>query len=170
MPVDLPPTERIMSFPFLSHYPTLASPSFISLPVAIGKFSLSKYINYLIKGTSIWGFYISLFSLFHSFPPSLLLYVFLLLSCRGEFWLGNDHIHLLTKAKDMTLRIELEDFEGVREYAKYDQFYVANEFLLYRLSVSGYRYNYIIDYVTACMCESNIHKGELQHVYIDVSL
>lgn len=40
----------------------------------------------------------------------------------------------------MILRIELEDFEGVREYAKYDQFYVANEFLRYRLSVSGYRY------------------------------
>lgn len=59
---------------------------------------------------------------------------------RGEFWVGNDHIHLLTKAKDMILRIELEDFEGVREYAKYDQFYVANEFLRYRLSVSGYRY------------------------------
>ncbi|XP_068611427.1 fibrinogen-like 2a [Brachionichthys hirsutus] len=57
---------------------------------------------------------------------------------RGEFWLGNDHIHLLTKAKDMVLRIELEDFEGVREYAKYDQFYVANEFLRYRLSISGY--------------------------------
>ncbi|XP_077566122.1 fibrinogen-like 2a [Stigmatopora nigra] len=57
---------------------------------------------------------------------------------RGEFWLGNDHIHLLTKAKDMTLRIELEDFEGVREYAKYDQFYVANEYLRYRLSISGY--------------------------------
>ncbi|XP_061770287.1 fibrinogen-like 2a [Nerophis ophidion] len=57
---------------------------------------------------------------------------------RGEFWLGNDHIHLLTKAKDMILRIELEDFEGVREYAKYEQFYVANEFLRYRLSISGY--------------------------------
>ncbi|XP_034019856.1 fibrinogen-like 2a [Thalassophryne amazonica] len=57
---------------------------------------------------------------------------------RGEFWLGNDHIHLLTKVKDMILRIELQDFEGVREYAKYDQFYVANEFLKYRLSVSGY--------------------------------
>ncbi|KAM9823800.1 fibrinogen-like 2a [Neosynchiropus ocellatus] len=57
---------------------------------------------------------------------------------RGEFWLGNDHIHLLTKAKDMILRIELEDFEGNREYAKYDQFYVANEFLRYRLSISGY--------------------------------
>ncbi|KAI4897825.1 hypothetical protein NFI96_007262 [Prochilodus magdalenae] len=59
-------------------------------------------------------------------------------SMQGEFWLGNDRIHLLTKAKDMVLRIELEDCEGVREYAKYDQFYVANEFLNYRLSLSGY--------------------------------
>lgn len=79
----------------------------------------------------------SLFVIYPSFvlcsPPPLLL------SCRGEFWLGNDHIHLLTKAKDMILRIELEDFEGVREYAKYDQFYVANEYLRYRLSISGYR-------------------------------
>lgn len=57
---------------------------------------------------------------------------------RSEFWLGNDHIHLMTKAKDMVLRIELEDFEGVREYAKYDQFYVANEYLRYKLSISGY--------------------------------
>ncbi|XP_076862587.1 fibrinogen-like 2a [Brachyhypopomus gauderio] len=56
----------------------------------------------------------------------------------GEFWLGNDRIHLLTKARDTVLRIELEDFDGVREYAKYDEFYVANEFLKYRLSVSGY--------------------------------
>ncbi|KAJ8382049.1 hypothetical protein SKAU_G00028270 [Synaphobranchus kaupii] len=57
---------------------------------------------------------------------------------RGEFWLGNDKIHQLTKARDMVLRIELEDFEGVREYAKYDRFYVSNEFLRYRLTVTGY--------------------------------
>ncbi|XP_063783052.1 fibroleukin [Pseudophryne corroboree] len=56
----------------------------------------------------------------------------------GEFWLGNDKIHLLTKSNNMILRIELEDFKGVKEYAKYDQFYVANEYLKYRLSVSGY--------------------------------
>ncbi|XP_077194175.1 fibroleukin [Paroedura picta] len=55
-----------------------------------------------------------------------------------EFWLGNDKIHLLSKSKEMQLRIELEDFSGVRRYAKYDQFYVANEFLKYRLSISGY--------------------------------
>ncbi|XP_028667561.2 fibroleukin [Erpetoichthys calabaricus] len=57
---------------------------------------------------------------------------------RGDFWLGNDKIHLLTKAKDMVLRIEMEDLDGVREYAKYAQFYVSNEYLKYRLSVSSY--------------------------------
>ncbi|TSK13561.1 Fibroleukin [Bagarius yarrelli] len=57
---------------------------------------------------------------------------------RGEFWLGNDLIHLLTKTKDMVLRIELEDYQGAREYAKYDHFYVSNEFLKYRLSISKY--------------------------------
>ncbi|XP_062990269.1 fibroleukin [Elgaria multicarinata webbii] len=56
----------------------------------------------------------------------------------GEFWLGNDKIHLLTKSKNMQLRIELEDFNGKKEYAKYDQFYVANEFLKYRLSIGSY--------------------------------
>ncbi|XP_041113416.1 fibrinogen-like 2a [Polyodon spathula] len=59
-------------------------------------------------------------------------------SFKGEFWLGNDKIHLLTKTKDMILRIELEDFEGIREYAKYEEFYVSNEYLKYRLTVSGY--------------------------------
>ncbi|KAF5901668.1 fibroleukin [Clarias magur] len=57
---------------------------------------------------------------------------------RGEFWLGNDRIHLLTRTRDMVLRIELEDFQGVREYAKYNHFYVSNEFLKYRLAISEY--------------------------------
>lgn len=86
---------------------------------------------------------------------SFLSFLYLLPSCRGEFWLGNDHLHFLTKTKDMILRIELEDFEGVREYAKYDQFYVANEFLRYRLSVSGYRYD-----ISFCVIEIKyIYKG-----------
>ncbi|XP_058513551.1 fibroleukin [Ochotona princeps] len=55
-----------------------------------------------------------------------------------EFWLGNDKIHLLTKSKEMVLRIDLEDFHGVKLYATYDQFYVANEFLKYRLHVGNY--------------------------------
>lgn len=57
---------------------------------------------------------------------------------RREFWLGNDKIHLLTKSKEMVLRIDLEDFDGVKLYALYDQFYVANEFLKYRLHIGNY--------------------------------
>ncbi|XP_043944435.1 fibrinogen alpha chain-like isoform X2 [Protopterus annectens] len=60
-------------------------------------------------------------------------------SLTGEFWLGNDHIHNLTKATEMGLRIELEDFHGNKKYAEYKQFYVSNEFLRYRLTIGDYR-------------------------------
>nr|XP_019934055.1 PREDICTED: mucin-5AC-like isoform X1 [Paralichthys olivaceus] len=56
----------------------------------------------------------------------------------GEFWLGNNMIHLLTRDRDMVLRVELEDFDGVTEHAEYAQFRVASERLRYRLTVGGY--------------------------------
>ncbi|KAI5617604.1 hypothetical protein C0J50_22900, partial [Silurus asotus] len=56
----------------------------------------------------------------------------------GEFWLGNDKIHWLTTTKAMALRIELEDLDGIKEYAQYDQFHVANESQYYRLTIEGY--------------------------------
>ncbi|XP_020787802.2 uncharacterized protein LOC110166831 [Boleophthalmus pectinirostris] len=56
----------------------------------------------------------------------------------GEFWLGNNLIHLLTRDRSMELRVELEDFEGVREYALYQLFKVASERMRYRLTVDGY--------------------------------
>ncbi|KAM7396564.1 hypothetical protein PAMP_019597 [Pampus punctatissimus] len=56
----------------------------------------------------------------------------------GEFWLGNDMIHLLTWNRDMMLFVELEDFDGVMKYAQYDQFRVASERMRYRLTVRGY--------------------------------
>nr|XP_020469625.1 SH3 domain-containing protein C23A1.17-like [Monopterus albus] len=57
---------------------------------------------------------------------------------RGEFWLGNNMIHLLTRDRDMALRVELEDFKGLRAYAQYEQFRVASERLRYRLTVGSY--------------------------------
>ncbi|XP_051890008.1 fibrinogen-like 2a [Pristis pectinata] len=55
-----------------------------------------------------------------------------------EFWLGNDKIHFLTKSRKMILRIEIEDWEGVRQYAEYNQFSVADEKHQYRLTIAGY--------------------------------
>ncbi|TNN70884.1 Fibroleukin [Liparis tanakae] len=56
----------------------------------------------------------------------------------GEFWLGNTMIHLLTRDRDMVLRVELEDFDGVMEYAEYEHFRVASERMHYRLTVGTY--------------------------------
>ncbi|XP_074534600.1 uncharacterized protein LOC141797087 [Halichoeres trimaculatus] len=56
----------------------------------------------------------------------------------GEFWLGNNMIHLLTRDRDMVLRVELEDFNGVVEYAEYEHFRVASERMRFRLTVGGY--------------------------------
>ncbi|XP_034032609.1 uncharacterized protein LOC117515929 [Thalassophryne amazonica] len=56
----------------------------------------------------------------------------------GEFWLGNHLIHLLTRDRNMMLRVELEDFDGVTGYAEYEHFSVANERTHFRLTVGGY--------------------------------
>lgn len=45
-------------------------------------------------------------------------------SLTAEFWFGNEFIHRLTSFSDspMALRVELEDFEGLRAYAEYSMF------------------------------------------------
>lgn len=55
----------------------------------------------------------------------------------GNFWLGNDYLHLLTR-KGSTLRVELEDWAGRGAYAEY-RFRVGSEAEGYALHVSGYR-------------------------------
>ncbi|XP_078379220.1 uncharacterized protein LOC144662310 isoform X2 [Oculina patagonica] len=56
----------------------------------------------------------------------------------GEFWLGNDKIHRLTASRPSSLRVELEDWNGVRAYAKYRRFGVGDEQSLYKLEVGSY--------------------------------
>jgi hypothetical protein len=56
----------------------------------------------------------------------------------GEFWLGNDKIHRLTKRKITVLRVDVEDWNGNTGYAMYSSFVIANESESYRLDVSGY--------------------------------
>ena len=56
----------------------------------------------------------------------------------AEFWLGNDKIHKLMASRPTPLRVELEDWNGVRVYAKYGRFSIGDEQAKYRLEVSLY--------------------------------
>ena len=56
----------------------------------------------------------------------------------AEFWLGNDKIHRLTASRASSLRVELEDWNGVKVYAKYGGFNIGDEQTQYRLEVSSY--------------------------------
>ncbi|XP_067051657.1 fibrinogen-like protein A isoform X3 [Acropora muricata] len=56
----------------------------------------------------------------------------------AEFWLGNDKIHRLTASRASSMRVELEDWNGVRVYAKYGQFNIGDEQAKYRLEASSY--------------------------------
>ena len=56
----------------------------------------------------------------------------------AEFWLGNDKIHRLTAARPSSLRVELEDWDGVRVFAKYGNFKIGDEQVKYRLEVGSY--------------------------------
>lgn len=51
---------------------------------------------------------------------------------------GNDKLHRLTTAYDVTMRVDLEDFEGNTRYAEYSTFRVANESDKYPVWIGGY--------------------------------
>ncbi|XP_028415479.1 fibroleukin-like [Dendronephthya gigantea] len=56
----------------------------------------------------------------------------------GEFWLGLDKIHRLSKSCQNVLRVDLMDFNGTEAYAKYGTFSVAYESDKYRLNIGNY--------------------------------
>ncbi|XP_020604814.1 ryncolin-2-like [Orbicella faveolata] len=56
----------------------------------------------------------------------------------GEFWLGLDKMHRLTKEGKNRLRVELEDTEGNTAFAEYDMFAVTSERAKYQLSLGAY--------------------------------
>ncbi|KAL9985567.1 hypothetical protein ACROYT_G007988 [Oculina patagonica] len=56
----------------------------------------------------------------------------------GEFWLGLDKIHHLTKTTKNRLRVDLEDTAGKTAYAEYDMFAVTSERTKYQLSLGTY--------------------------------
>jgi len=55
----------------------------------------------------------------------------------GVFWLGNDKIHRLTASRPSSLRVKLEDGNGVRVYAKYGKFNIGDEQAQYRLELGS---------------------------------
>lgn len=55
----------------------------------------------------------------------------------GEFWLGLDKVHLLTKTKNK-LRVDLMDTAGNTAYAEYDMFAVTSESTRYKISAGNY--------------------------------
>ncbi|XP_070543332.1 techylectin-5A-like [Ptychodera flava] len=57
---------------------------------------------------------------------------------KGEFWLGNEKIHRLTIQDKYDLRIDLGDTAGKFAYAEYDNFGVASEAVVYKLSLGDY--------------------------------
>ena len=56
----------------------------------------------------------------------------------NEFWLGNDNLHRIAAAGNMTLRVDLEDFEGNVNFAEYSIFKVADASDKYQLLIGGY--------------------------------
>ncbi|XP_078583008.1 uncharacterized protein LOC144865859 [Branchiostoma floridae x Branchiostoma japonicum] len=55
----------------------------------------------------------------------------------GEYWLGNENIHLLTNQKNFRLRIDLLDWNNEARYAEYSTFRVSGESDGYRLHISA---------------------------------
>lgn len=56
---------------------------------------------------------------------------------KGEFWLGNQNLHLLTSQSETMLNVELEDWEGAMASAEY-MIRVGSEEEGYPLHLSGY--------------------------------
>ncbi|XP_035675824.1 fibroleukin-like [Branchiostoma floridae] len=56
----------------------------------------------------------------------------------GEFWIGLDSLHEITRRQDYVLRVELEDWDKVSKFARYGAFYVADARDKYRLHIDGY--------------------------------
>ncbi|XP_056394141.1 ficolin-1-like isoform X1 [Hyla sarda] len=57
----------------------------------------------------------------------------------NEFWLGNDNIHQITSTGTWELRVDLQDFEGKKVFAKYSNFKVLDESEKYALIIGSFQ-------------------------------
>ncbi|KAG9262862.1 microfibril-associated glycoprotein 4-like [Astyanax mexicanus] len=56
----------------------------------------------------------------------------------GEYWLGLENLYQLTNKRKYKLKVDLQDFEGVKVYARYSYFSVESGADGYKLHVSGF--------------------------------
>ncbi|ALC42436.1 CG30280, partial [Drosophila busckii] len=56
---------------------------------------------------------------------------------QGEFFIGLDKLRAITALEPYELYVHLEDFEGVKRFAKYDEFAIGNEADDYALNALG---------------------------------
>ncbi|KAI5091245.1 microfibril-associated glycoprotein 4 [Silurus meridionalis] len=59
-------------------------------------------------------------------------------SLNGEYWLGLENLHQITRKGKYELRVDLQDFEGASVYAQYTSFSVESENNGYKLNVNGF--------------------------------
>ena len=56
----------------------------------------------------------------------------------GEYWLGLQQVHRLTRSGGWTLRIDMEDYDGNVKYAQYEDFQIGDAASFYQLSIGAF--------------------------------
>ncbi|XP_042889426.1 fibrinogen-like protein 1 [Penaeus japonicus] len=56
----------------------------------------------------------------------------------AEYWLGNKHLHAITKNGPYTLRIDAQNLEGEKRFGKWLQFSIGDENSMFKIKVSDY--------------------------------
>ncbi|XP_037777383.1 fibrinogen-like protein 1 [Penaeus monodon] len=56
----------------------------------------------------------------------------------AEYWLGNKHLHAITKNGAYTLRIDAQNLEGEKRFGKWLQFSIGDENSKFKIKVSDY--------------------------------
>lgn len=90
-----------------------------------------------------------------------------------EFWLGNDNLHAITSEGNWELRIDFQDFENTKYYAKYASFKILGESEKYKLMLgdftegnAGDSLSYHSDVTFSTMdADNDIHKDNCAQIH-----